>query len=196
MPGRPDLIFIHIPKTAGISVRSALSRYCYLDFMHDNPSAIISKIGEHYWEKAVKFSVVRHPCDRLSSLYHWIMQLEPTDLSYAGTSYQRQVFSRYSSFEDMVLNVESERMVTSLFLPISYWLTSADHRSVCDFILRYENLAEEWAGFAKNFGLPEVLPRLNTSPPRRAWQELFTKPMLCRMRGLYGECATRYGYII
>ena len=83
-----DLIFVHIPKCAGTSIRNALASY-QLSFQSKSPEStgfswyrqheslfevqpmIIDKWGEEKWKNATIISTVRNPVDRVLSLWRY-----------------------------------------------------------------------------------------------------------------------------
>jgi len=70
--------FVHIPKTAGTSISSAIlatNKYnlSFLPTEHASAIQIIDYIGKNY-KKYYSFSFVRNPYDRLNSLYHFLCQ--------------------------------------------------------------------------------------------------------------------------
>ena len=81
-----DIIFIHVPKCAGTSVKSALRAYgCQLLRLDDQPDDVRSgfyKLGtaarmlRHldpaFWQRSLKFAVCRNPYDRLVSGWHFV----------------------------------------------------------------------------------------------------------------------------
>jgi len=85
----PAFIFIHIPKCAGTSVTTALTRAgCVWDFngpapldvrldfnvmwLHHAPARQLrAMVSATEWKTALKFTVIRNPWDRLVSLFHF-----------------------------------------------------------------------------------------------------------------------------
>ena len=86
-----DIIFIHVPRCGGTSIRTALA-------FPDHPRTAVPKklkahdmvhrahavIGDDAWRQAWSFTIVRNPWDRLISLFH--LSLSPND---RGTLYTR-----------------------------------------------------------------------------------------------------------
>lgn len=74
------MIFIHVPKTGGTSVKKVLMGYkegtcaCKQTHItsHDHLTALnIQKSNPGLFKKFFKFSIVRNPYDRLVSEFHW-----------------------------------------------------------------------------------------------------------------------------
>ncbi|MDH3378911.1 MAG: sulfotransferase family protein, partial [Gammaproteobacteria bacterium] len=66
------IIFIHVPRTAGTSIEMALIGKDWWDVDPDTKHIDWVKAKEvyaEYWDKYLKFSVVRNPWDWLASLY-------------------------------------------------------------------------------------------------------------------------------
>lgn len=62
--GREDIIFIHIVKTAGTSIRHSLGFHPpqkEIVRKHNDAATIISKIGQEKWDNAYKFTFIRNP---------------------------------------------------------------------------------------------------------------------------------------
>ena len=155
----PDkLLFIHIPKTGGMSIRSMLNATLFdLDFGNRHLSAVgyCSKISRELFDKLYKFTVVRNPYDRLVSYYYFMqtddshpMHIELRELTLSEYIERACNFAVYTQFKQVEI----------------------EGRIVVDRILRFENLDEDWKQLATEFGLPEFLPKVNTSAHCN-WQE-------------------------
>ena len=77
-------IFFHIPKTAGISVSTAL--FGNVKWGHRNVAFYKSHFGEKFFNSLYKFSFVRNPYDRLYSAF--------TFLKNGGMNNQDLLFSK------------------------------------------------------------------------------------------------------
>jgi Sulfotransferase family len=81
-------IFIHIPRTAGISLTSALSVFAdgdNLDFSqvtwepeypHFTAVEIARIVGEDRFQKFYKFAIVRNPWERMVSRYFYLKRFD------------------------------------------------------------------------------------------------------------------------
>ena len=79
-----DIIFIHIPRCSGTSIRDALAAPEHFRTAipagaesHDTATRAREIVGETAWDRAWTFTVVRNPWDRLISLYY--LCLSPND---------------------------------------------------------------------------------------------------------------------
>ena len=92
-------IFIHIPKTAGISVTQALFGN-YADG-HTTIKNYKKKFLPQTVEKYFKFTFVRNPYDRLYSAYNFLKKggMNAEDKQWADSN-----ISEYNDFEDFVFN--------------------------------------------------------------------------------------------
>ena len=77
------ILFIHVPKTGGISVKRAL--YGDINRGHGHVRAITyrTKLGKNTFNNLFKLAVVRNTWDRLVSAYHYLSQggRNPRDLA-------------------------------------------------------------------------------------------------------------------
>ena len=76
-----NFIFIHIPKSAGTSIASALEPYKTHsakedDRLHQHFSAlqISQEISSEVYELFIKFAFIRNPWSLIVSLYHYILR--------------------------------------------------------------------------------------------------------------------------
>lgn len=159
-------IFIHIPKTAGTSIREAMgaSRQgrLHIDYSHFRRSDR-DRFRDYY-----KFTVVRDPVDRMFSGFNYIRSG-----GNKGTDDQElaALLNRVSpSFSDFVKFAADEQLHTlwPLLWPQSYFLCDAAGRLQVDQVLYQENLAEDYTILRENVRtLPEELPELNVSSAKK-----------------------------
>jgi hypothetical protein len=134
-------IFVHIPKTAGTSVTSVLSRYtnyCDLEIggtefgeriqpayqrrfgvaKHSTANALRNLVGPVTWSKYFSFAFVRNPFSRCLSTFHFLRKWEG-----AGEEFAKKMRS-FSSFEEYVLSDlwEESNGPDDIFRPQVHWL--------------------------------------------------------------------------
>lgn len=159
-------VLVHIPKTAGVSIRSALS-----NGQIQGPIEGLNPIPES-WPLDRSFAVVRHPLDRFVSA-----------CSFLGLSPDEGVD---------ILRDKSIAPTPSLSRPkgcAKYHLlpqTDGFNRlSLAKHVLRFEQLQDEYNALAVELGLPRVnLPKLNCSD-HETWQKVLTKTQVNKLCRIY-----------
>ena len=137
-----ELIFIHIPRTGGMSIKKALE-----DFTDNHQDTILhphvksNEIKKQFpkkYKEYKKFTVIRNPYDRMMSWYSYLHE----DLNV-------------NKFK-LWLNEENP-----LFLPQYDWIDNTVE------IIRFESLNEEMHEFLKkNINTPMYIPAINESMSR------------------------------
>jgi len=163
IPGT-NLVFIHIPKTAGQAVRAAFG-------MKSSSSAHSTTSEEDLILMAprfVRFCVVRHPIQRFVSAYLynlWFADKKPTgvraEIQRIGATTDINLFIEAAIRDDIQL----EKFVH--FRP----QTELIRETRPQIVLRHENLAKDIKIIGQLAGKPEVeLPARNVSTERSAEQ--------------------------
>jgi hypothetical protein len=184
-------IFVHIPKTAGLSIRDVLCHpydtYTYLEYVAR--MLVTNKFiyyGSHVFARYYPVSqrhklktIVRNPYDRLVSAYFWMI---------AGGFYQNneynEIKNRYKSFDDWVLNgLEPRHIVWSVEnfvmepIMLQYsWVTDDAQQLILsrENIGRYENLEHD---VQRLFNHSTPLPKINRSKHVN-WQFYYSNPLV------------------
>ena len=167
-----QFIFLHIPRTAGISVQLALRPWNDardLDFSrakwepgypHYTGSEIREFMGEDRFSRYFKFAFVRNPWERIVSRYFYLKQFNtaPERLRNA----RGYLPPGNLTFLDW-LKGRSPACIHPLDLrPQSEWLV-VNGRNCADHIGRFERLAEEFLLICRKIGIVPNLSRTNVS---------------------------------
>ena len=185
------LIFIHIPKCAGTSICHALEidpgeigliSYEPPILQHLLPKQLKNHyISEPIWNEYKKFTILRNPYDRVISDYFWFKNIP--DTSFKGS------FDDFLSLrEDVVLNNRySENKYFDHFYPMYFYFDDV----VYDYVIRYENMNEEFNKLSEANGFGFNLQHVNDS-----LKEILipNKRQLNRIFELYYEDFTRFNY--
>lgn len=149
---RNKCIFVHIIKTGGISVATALSmeaKQCHY-FAKD----IRILVGDDLWKEYFTFTFVRNPWDKIVSQYF-----------YNGKKFSMSLCGRELSFEDYVKEfIANDRRYTT-FEPQNLPNIIDNNREILvDFVGRFENLNKDFKYICKELGVKNIeLPTLNSS---------------------------------
>jgi len=170
----PDrLLFIHIRKTGGASITQAITGCKYTGVSaHKTAEELRVELTPQVFDELIKFTSVRNPYDRVVSYYYYILQNPPHH------AHPARKLSGFSEFVDW-LQVTKE-------LPTQFSKILIEGKPCTEYILRFENLAQDWANFVRGTKLPSKLRRLNQShhPP---WQEVCSTSDMRKIVEMYEE---------
>jgi hypothetical protein len=159
------IIFIHIPKCAGVSMWQALdipniesqSNLVSLSapiLQHLLPKQLKGKyIDEKRWRSYKKITIVRNPYDRVISDYFWMKENAPHLIT--GT------FDDFLELrEDVITNNKYDQNIYfDHFYPMHFYFDKIKY----DHVLRFENLEKEYEKVRKLYKIPNLLPKNNQS---------------------------------
>lgn len=168
MPVYPDinLIFVHIPKTAGGALTRALEPWrsaatptpinrilAHLPYAqpvdklalgtHDSAAWMKRKLGVETFDRLTKFTVVRNPYDRLISEYEFIRQAD---------HHHRQDFVNGLSFQQFLKWRKKKGIAQSALI------TDRSGRILVDKVIQFERLQPDLDVFFSDNNVPITLP--------------------------------------
>ena len=163
--------FVHIPKTGGSSIATALGIQ-----QHQHAPAS--------WTPRPRFTFVRHPLDRFISA--WEFGRKRTRIKDAALT-EKALRAQLDGPQPWMRDADGRIVITTdlTMRPQVNWVDAE-----MDFIGRFENLEEDFAKLS-----PAKLPHLNASE-RRAWQEYFTPPLFRIAVDYYLKDFETFGYPI
>lgn len=201
-------IFIHIPKTAGMSITAALAQAGGIKFSDDEElrSAITAQSGfagigrgkknvdhasAHILRKTIgtdrfdameSVAVTRCPWDRLQSLYSYHRQRPRERLAAVIAEIIDLPFSAF-----VVELCERTQPRSTLD-----YLTDPQGKMLVDTVLRFENLERDFARWTDDIlGESLMLPRLNRS---RRETETYHDDAIAAVRIWFAKDMARFGY--
>lgn len=201
-------LFVHIPKTAGMSIEKHFlnvlglgdeQRHQLLLRPNDDPALGPPRLAHlkatDYTDRGhisavdftryFKFSVVRNPWDRVVSMYRYLGHVRKTD------------------FSDFVFNRLYEKLWREMYWfvrPQADFIYDQQGRLLIDHVIRFESLEENFTNVLEQLGLSGCkLPRVNSSsdrsgkanPPYQAYYKPETKLWVSE---LYRTDIERFGY--
>jgi hypothetical protein len=202
-------IFIHVPKTGGNSISTALQIYTDIQFVAANSPKGFG-VRENFWPidpiyGSIKhfsvdkwsellgesisdyflFGTVRDPIDRALSLYFFMKQ----------TLIQEQMFWREDNSEDARVRFSKSEFHKFLLSGVPSQLSFLKSSAGLDIhLMRFERLIEDFAVVCRKLGLNEAsLPVINASrrPPLKHLLEAETQKLLVEV---YEEDFRSFGY--
>ena len=145
-------VFVHINKTGGTSVSRALG----LRRRHRTARELQLEYGE-LWTKKFRFSIVRNPWDRVVSHYHYRVKTNESGLA-----------DEQLAFRDWVILAYQENNPKYCDKPKQFgaqwnWLIDESGNCIVDYIMRFENLEEDFNALCRRINRRASLPHLNSS---------------------------------
>ena len=182
---RHRILFVHIAKTGGTSVRAALARLHWTDPYavplhlvnalsralghrtgaklprHAKAVAAYECVGEPFWSELFKFTFVRNPWDRQVSSWHHLMRIPeaPTDNLPTFEDFLRFTFDPDRPYQ-YYFDVQSQIQ--------THYILDHDGKPLVDFVGRFERLHEDFREACRLGGIPRIkLPHRRHSTERK-----------------------------
>lgn len=155
-----NLIFIHIPKNAGSSIIKAMG---IENILIDKTIEEYKEYYQDYWDKYVKFTVIRDPIDRFISAYKFARMKESGWFSATGEE-GLEKHKHYDICNSMDINQYTEYLYKNpgefnrWILPQTFIIENKNRQIEIDYFVRYENLLED----LKKIGIDSI-EKLNSS---------------------------------
>jgi hypothetical protein len=156
-------IFVHIPKTAGVSVAKSL--FGNLAGGHTRIATYKKVFSPEEFHSYFKFTFVRNPWDRVVSAFTF---LKGEAISEWQWQWAHEHLAEFDSFEDFVLRWLTDENIpkgTHFDLQSGYVCDSGDEPEV-DYIGHFETLANDFSWIAEKLGVQAQLAQLNASKHR------------------------------
>ncbi len=174
------IVFVHIPKTAGTSVKASLGlRQGGAE--HAVPTALVHP---RTWRGYFTFCVVRNPWDRLVSSYAY-----HTSPRYTGMKLRRFVLPEALSFEEYFEALKT----TSALRPQVEYLVHRYSSAPIDCVCRFENIAADMAPILARYGTTTGMPRKNVTV-RSDYCKYYSDEMRETVARFYRDDIERFGY--
>ena len=163
------LEFVHIPKTAGVSICEVIGQ------RHGHRPRIF-KDGAHV------FTCVRNPYDRAASMFYFLRDMAP--------NFKEIFMDDGETVSTFWVDKVPEMKPMRFMRPQVKWMQEVDR---IDEVLRYETLQEDWPAFAAKNGFAE-LPHLNKSARPAPWQDEMTPELINIINERFADDFEQLGY--
>lgn len=191
--GSKKCLFIHIPKTAGISVKKALFNVegTYHYSFH-NYECIFT---EKFIKKAFKFTFVRNPISRVYSAYSYLSQGggNPIDKAFFDT-----YMADFSNFEDFINHGLSKDKTIQKYIHFrsqKSFLLNGKNELAIDYIGKVETLEKDFNYLKMKLKINSDLPLLNSTKKTSAGKPIqLSNQTLMNLFNLYEDDYQLFNY--
>jgi hypothetical protein len=165
--------FIHIPKTGGTTITAAYEPHMLFDDVvlggtmlgealqsryrdrfgvhkHSGARAVMSAAGPQAFAATFSFALVRHPVDRMTSLYRWLRGSPKS----AHPLYAPALELEFAAFAPLARDH---------FTPQAAHVKAADGHIAVTRLYRFEDLTKAWAEVSARLGIEAPLGHRNAS---------------------------------
>ena len=185
-------VFIHIPKSAGTSIRAALdithydedARTSHVPWSHPTMSAWYESTPEPYL-----FACVRHPCDRAVSIHGQFARRMRRE---NGVNVVLEELCRQLDVNEFWTRCDIERL--QLHVPHLRSQHSFLEGAPCEMLLRFEQLASDWVKLTDAIGRPGLQLSHHRRSEHAKWQDLLSPRAARKIHALFEDDFNTYGY--
>ena len=183
-------IFIHIPKTAGTSIRHILKQHENPSYgaefnFHESALDVKRRISSDIFDNSYKFAFIRNPWDRMYSFYKYLISGKfnvyiPELVPYHH--WKEIGFKRWLLEEEFY--IPSHKLPTPDMVPMQRkdmlsWISDDNGNLLVDFIGRFENIKEDYRTIAAHLDLEKKrLPRRNKSKRKHDYRTEYDNEMI------------------
>jgi hypothetical protein len=192
-------IFVHIQKTGGNAIRTALGYPTNPREKHYTARELRDFYGHDNWAGKFTFAFVRNPWDRLVSWWSMIDALRPAYLSgQALNAFQTMVLERASTFQEFLENCD-ERIIDDDGTKWIYqnqldYVSDEDGRLLVDFVGRFEHLQRDFEVVARKI-LGAAVPLPHSNPSRHAhYSTYYSRAMAEKVGQRYAKDRMAFAY--
>jgi hypothetical protein len=181
-------IFIHIPRTAGTSIKEALE----IPGTGHRPWQFYYDFHRACWNAYIKFTVVRNPWDRAVSAYNYTIMKKSywhdnQNRIHPHPDYDLLSGKSFTEYCEILLK-RNYLLVHKAWYPQYFWIVKLGKNSnsyQVNVILRYENLENDFADLCKRLKVGNIrLPYVNKSD-RKHYREYYTQETKQIIENLY-----------
>jgi hypothetical protein len=204
-----DVLFLWVPKCAGMSIYKTLVKYdCAQDrwltpmepfvnrgivtFGHVDVLQLIEQgvVTRRYFNNAFKFGFVRNPFDRMVSLFFYLKKIKCEEVPDAMT------------FQEFCRKVERrEHPPVGLYNykglnqcnPMADWLTDRNGHLIADFVGRHESVEDDFRKVCESIGIDEAIPHENKTD-HRPYRDYYDGETRAIVEKLYQRDLDLFGY--
>lgn len=186
------MIFVHIPKNAGISIEEALFHKKVGHKSIKQFQAHDAKRFEEYW----KFTIVRNPYDRLVSAFHF---LKKGGRNSDDANWAEKNLKGVNDFKKFIETLEDKSFMENIitwqhFIPQFKYLIDFSGKLHVDYIGKMEILESDFEEICDKLKISNVSLEHKNKSDRKHWTEYYDESMKKIVHGIYFKDFELLGY--
>jgi len=178
-----DVIFVHINKTGGSSIETALG----LPFQHLTALELRDYLGSARWERRFSFAFVRNPWDKVASHYNYRVRTNQTGLRDHPVEFNEWVRLAYDEHDPRYYDQPK------MFMPQVDWISDANGQIIVDYVGRFENLSGDFRDVCEKIGRDAQLPHEKQSS-NRDYRTAYTAKSADTVARVFARDIAEFGY--
>jgi hypothetical protein len=169
---RHEMIFVHIPKTAGIS----LTRTFFPDLhVSHTPIRIYKMLYQpEVYDSYFKFAFVRNPWDRLVSAFHYLKRGGRTKRDRLWAAANLAPYENFAGFARGWVNQDNVYSYVH-FIPQHEFLCDRHLQIEFDYIGRFESIEDDFKYIGQRLRIGTNLPHYNRGAPRPDYRTFYDR---------------------
>ncbi len=174
-------IFIHIPKTAGISLIKSIFGDVTLE--GHRSVGYYKQVFKNRYSGFFTFTIVRNPWDRLYSSYKF---LQKGGINIHDKNAFETHLSIYKDFEDFVLKGLNEKIISKIthFIPQHEFVCDKNGEIIVDYVGKFENLNKSVDKINDILKLEFKLEHYNKTN-KKDYKDVYTTEMIEKVNQIY-----------
>tara|TARA_B100000700_G_C14892268_1_gene783296 strand:+ start:384 stop:1055 length:672 start_codon:yes stop_codon:yes gene_type:complete len=175
------IIFIHIPKTAGVSILKSIFGDVTLE--GHRSVRFYKEIFNRKYSDFFTFTIVRNPWDRLYSSYKF---LEKGGINIHDKNAFKIHLFVYKDFEDFVINGLNKKIIWEIthFMPQYDFVCDKNGKIMIDYVGRFEDLNKSFSEISHILKLDFKLDHHNKND-KKNYQDVYTSEMIEKVAQIY-----------
>ena len=202
-----NFLFVHIPKTGGTSIRSALEPY-QTDASSAFPNPVLRRLGinvNHYLggyrsfqfrkHERIKTGARRLPSDVFDAMFKFCFVRNPWDLLVSNYSYvkSKKQHKRYRRTSSLSFPEFIEFAVTKEIGFQKPIVSTTSGELLVDRVGKFETLVEDFQSIASKLQIDATLPHLNRVT-RPDYREYYDRRSIARVTDCYRDDIEAFEY--
>lgn len=194
-----DFLFIHIAKTAGVSINNALG----IDGrMHFTAQEFRKTLGDEKFQRLFKFTIVRNPWDRVVSQYSHLWSSMHADFpsfkDWVKMTYGEVLPCAYKNRDKCITFKYKNNSVEGLlkpYMPQRDWLIDKNGKMLVDFVGRHENLQDDFNTICDKIGIARrILPHNNAAKRDKDYRSYYDKKSKKLVAAFFDKDIKKFSY--